>query len=305
MGRIVLVSDGSRGIGAETVRRLAADGWDVGFSYQSDGQAARKVEKAASELGARVLATQADITCPDAVTAWVGAVEEELGPVSALVTCAGITREKPLALMEDADWRAVIDTNLDGVFNLCRAAVPPMMKRRCGQIVAISSVSGVYGSGPDGPAGRAGHLGARVDIAGFIESLAREVGRFGIRANAVVPGMIHADTSAILPDTAGARVTETIALRRFGTAAEVASMVALLLSGQAPGVTGRNGGTLPLGTVPLGTIPLGTAPLGTAPLGTAPLGTAPRQGTVPPPRPPEPDNPEPPLAHRPLRPAVA
>ena len=141
MGGIVLVSGGSHGIGAETVRRLAAAGWDIGFCYQSDEQAAREVEKAAGELGARVLATQADVTDAAAVTAWVGAVEEELGPVGAVVSCAGITRDKPLALTEDEDWRAVIDTNLDGVFNLCRAAVLPMMKRR-----PISSNTGASGS---------------------------------------------------------------------------------------------------------------------------------------------------------------
>jgi 3-oxoacyl-[acyl-carrier protein] reductase len=231
--KIVLVSGGSRGIGAETVRRLAADGWDIGFCYYSDEQAAREVEKAAGELGARVLATQADIADPDAVTAWVEAVEEELGPVSAVVSCAGITRDKPLALMEDADWRAVIDTNLDGVFNLCRAAVLPMMKRRHGQIVTISSVSGVYGN-----AGQANYSAAKAGIIGFTKSLAKEVGRFGVRANVVAPGMIDTDMTAILPDKTRTRVTETIALRRFGTAREVADLVAFLLSDRASYITG-------------------------------------------------------------------
>jgi 3-oxoacyl-[acyl-carrier protein] reductase len=233
LSKIVLVSGGSRGIGAETVRRLAADGWDIGFCYHSDEQAAREVEKAAGELGARVLATQADIADPDAVTAWVEAVEEELGPVSAVVSCAGITRDKPLALMEDADWRAVIDTNLDGVFNLCRAAVLPMMKRRHGQIVTISSVSGVYGN-----AGQANYSAAKAGIIGFTKSLAKEVGRFGVRANVVAPGMIDTDMTAILPDKTRTRVTETIALRRFGTAREVAELVAFLLSDRASYITG-------------------------------------------------------------------
>jgi 3-oxoacyl-[acyl-carrier protein] reductase len=222
MGRIVLVSGGSRGIGAETVLRLAADGWDIGFCYQSDEQAAREVEKAAGELGARVLAAQADVTDPDAVTALVDSVEEELGPVSAVVSCAGITRDKPLAMMQDADWRAVIDTSLDGVFNLCRAAVLPMIKRRHGQIVAISSVSGVYGN-----------TGQTSGIIGFIKALAKEAGRFGISAHVVAPGTVGTDMTAILPDKTRASVTETIALRRFGAAREVADLVAFLLSGHA------------------------------------------------------------------------
>ncbi|HEY1626808.1 MAG TPA: 3-oxoacyl-ACP reductase FabG [Streptosporangiaceae bacterium] len=233
LSKIVLVSGGSRGIGAETVRRLAADGWDIGFCYQSDGQAAREVEKAAGELGARVLATQLDVKDATAVSAWVAAVEDELGPVSAVVSCAGITRDKPLALMQDDDWHAVIDTNLDGVFNLCRAAVLPMMKRRRGQIVTISSVSGVYGN-----AGQANYCAAKAGIIGFTKALAKEAGRFGIRANVVAPGMIDTDMTAILPDKTRAKVTETIALRRFGTSREVADLVAFLLSGQASYITG-------------------------------------------------------------------
>ena len=240
----MLVSGGSRGIGAETVRRLAADGWDVGFCYHSDEQAAREVEKAAGELGVRVLATQADIADPDAVTAWVEAVEEELGPVDAVVSCAGITRDKPLALMEDADWRAVVDTNLDGVFNLCRAAVLPMMRRRRGQIVTISSVSGVYGDAGQPNAGQPNAVlanagAAKAGIVGFTKSLAKEAGRFGVRANVVAPGMTDTDMTAILPDKTRTTVTETIALRRFGTAREVADLVAFLLSDQAASITGR------------------------------------------------------------------
>jgi 3-oxoacyl-[acyl-carrier protein] reductase len=243
LSKIVLVSGGSRGIGAEIVRRLAADGWDIGFCYYSDEQAAREVEKAAGELGARVLATQADVADLAAVTAWVEAVEEELGPVDAVVSCAGITRDKPLALMEDADWRAVIDTNLDGVFNLCRAAVVPMMKRRHGQIVTISSVSGVYGNAGHANAGQAnaGQVNegaAKAGIIGFTKSLAKEAGRFGVRANVIAPGMIDTEMTAILPDKTRAKVTETIALRRFGTAREVADLVAFLLSDQASGITG-------------------------------------------------------------------
>jgi len=119
-GRVVLVSGGSRGIGAATVRRLAADGWDISFCHHHDAQFAVDVERAASELGARVLAVQADTTRAAEVISWVRRAEEDLGPVQAVVSCAGITRDQPLTLLEDADWRAVIDTNLDGVFHLSR-----------------------------------------------------------------------------------------------------------------------------------------------------------------------------------------
>ena len=181
--RVALVSGGSRGIGAAIVRRLAADGWDVGFCYHDDGSSAREVEKAASELGVWVTGTDVDVTDAAEVTSWFRLSEEELGPVRAMVSCAGITRERPLAQLDEADWRMVIDTSLDGVFHLCRAAVFAMMERQSGRIVTVSSVCGEYDHGPrsDGTMGRPG-------IAGFVRALANQTSRFGITVNAVTPG---------------------------------------------------------------------------------------------------------------------
>ena len=147
-GRVALVSGGSRGIGAATVRRLAADGWDIGFSYHGDGPSAREVEKDACELGVRATGTDVDVTDAAEVSSWFRLTEEELGPVQAVVSCAGITREQPLARLAEADWRAVIDTSLDGVFHLCRTAVFVMMARRSGRIVTVSSVCGEYDHAP-------------------------------------------------------------------------------------------------------------------------------------------------------------
>jgi len=245
-GRVALVSGGSRGIGAATVRRLAADGWDIGFSHHRDEQAAVAVEKAASERGARVLAVQADLTAAADVAAWVRRAEDELGPVQAVVSCAGITRDRPLASLEAADWRAVIDTNLDGVFHLCRAVLPAMMARQSGRIVAVSSVSAVYGdtgphTGPHaGPHAERGPGAARAGIAGFTRALASQTRRYGIRANAVAPAAYtgRTDTAAIWPEGTTVRLTEAIALRRFASAAEAADRVAFLLSDAAADITG-------------------------------------------------------------------
>lgn len=232
-GRVAMVSGGSRGIGAATVRRLAADGWDIGFSYHSDGPSAREVEKAAFELGVRATGTDVDVTDAAEVTSWFRLTEEEFGPVQAVVSCAGLTREGPLARLAEADWRMVIDTTLDGVFHLCRAAVFAMMERRSGRIVTVSSVCGEY----DHPRPGAGPL-ARPGIAGFVRALASQTRRFGISVNAVVPGPGAGDVAALLPERPRADLAETIALRRFDNAADVAALVAFLLSDAAPDITG-------------------------------------------------------------------
>jgi 3-oxoacyl-[acyl-carrier protein] reductase len=237
-GRVALVSGGSRGIGAATVRRLAADGWDISFCHHHDAQFAVEVERAASDLGARVLAVPADLTQAAEVTSWVRRAEEGLGPVAAVVSCAGITRDRPLALLEDADWRAVIDTNLDGVFHLCRAVLPAMMERQAGRIVTVTSVSAVYGDAD--PSSERGVGAARAGIVGFTRALAGRTGRYGIRANAITPGAntSRTDMTAIWPERTTARLTEAIALRRFASAAEAADRVAFLLSDAAADITG-------------------------------------------------------------------
>jgi len=235
-GRVALVSGGSRGIGAATVRRLAADGWDIGFSQYGDGPSAREVEKAAFELGVRAIGTDVDVTDAPEVTSWFQLAEAELGPVQAVVICAGITRERPLARLEEADWRILIDTSLEGVFHLCRAAVFAMMARRSGQIVTVSSVCGEYDHSPHGH-----DTLARPGLAGFTRALASQASRYGISVNAVAPGpgAPARDMTALMPEMTRADLAETIALRRFGGAADVAELVAYLLSGVASDITGR------------------------------------------------------------------
>ncbi len=166
-GRVAVVSGGSRGIGAATARRLAVDGWDIAFSYQGDGPSAREVEKAVFEVGARAIGTDVDVTDAAEVTSWFRLTEDELGPVQAAVSCAGITREQPLVCLAEADWRTVIDTSLAGVFHVCRAAVFAMMERRSGRIVTVTSVCGEYDHDPHGH-----DTLARPGVAGFTRALA-------------------------------------------------------------------------------------------------------------------------------------
>jgi len=231
---VALVSDGSRGIGAATVRGLAEAGWDVSFCHRGDEEAVREVEKAVSELGRRVLAVEVDVTDAAGVASWFQRAQDELGPVQAAVSCAGITRDRPLARLEEADWRAVLDTGLDGMFHICQAAMFAMMPRRSGRIVAVSSICGAYdhSAAHDQPAHlrRPHYWPARAGIAGFVPALSALTSRFGVSINAVTPGLATHDMTAILPELTRADLTETVALRRFDDASDVAKLVTFLLS---------------------------------------------------------------------------
>jgi len=231
--RVALVSGGSRGIGRACVLRLAADRYDIGFCYHSNADAARVVEKEVLELGARVASRQVDVSDGAAVRDWVAGAAEELGPIDVAVTSAGITRDNPLVLMTDDEWHGVLDTNLDGVYHVCRAVVFDMMKRKSGSLVNISSVSGVYGN-----ATQSNYSASKAGIIGFTKALAKEVGRYGLRANVVAPGLIETDMTAQLADPARKKMLQSVPLKRLGTAEEVADLTAFLASDRAGYVTG-------------------------------------------------------------------
>lgn len=233
MNRVALVTGGSRGIGRACVLGLARDGFDVAFSYQSNVEAAQEVEKIALEQGARAIAVQAEAADADSVRGLLARTTDALGTVDVLVTSAGITRDNPLLLMSDDDWHAVLDVNLDGVYHACRATVFEMMKRKSGSVINISSVAGVYGN-----ATQTNYSAAKAGIIGFSKALAKEVGRYGIRVNVVAPGFIDTDMTADLRPQVKEKSIASIPLRRFGTAEEVADLVAFLASDRASYLTG-------------------------------------------------------------------
>ncbi|HET8873716.1 MAG TPA: 3-oxoacyl-[acyl-carrier-protein] reductase [Gaiellaceae bacterium] len=224
-GRTALVTGGSRGIGRAIAAELANAGATVVIGYRAGGEEA---EAAAGEIGCRTI--QADVSDPDEARRLV----EEAGDVDVLVNNAGITRDGLLARMSDEDWRTVLDTNLGGTFNTCRAVVRGMMKRRSGSIVNVSSIVGVHGN-----PGQTNYSASKAGIIGFTKALARELGSRGVRANVVAPGYISTRLTNELPEELRNTMLANTPLGRFGDAEDVAGAVRFLASDAASFVTGE------------------------------------------------------------------
>ena len=233
-GRVALVTGGSRGIGAAICRRLASEGATVAVNFAGRADAAAGVVASIVDAGGQASAFQADVSEPAACDALIGAVLDAYGRLDVLVNNAGITRDGLMVRMSDADWDAVISTNLSGAFYMTRAAGKVMMKARSGSIVNISSVVGLGGN-----AGQVNYAAAKAGLLGLTKSVARELASRGVRANAVAPGFIATDMTDALPEAARDAVSGQIALGRFGTPEDVAACVAFLASDDASYLTGQ------------------------------------------------------------------
>jgi 3-oxoacyl-[acyl-carrier protein] reductase len=224
-GKLALVTGASRGIGRAIATSLAAAGADVVIGYRT-GQA--EAAQLAAELGGR--AVQADVSSAEDAKRLV----EEAGDVDVLVNNAGLTRDGVLARMSDDDWRTVIETNLSSVFYTCRAVTRPMMRKRGGAIINISSVVGVHGN-----FGQANYAASKAGIIGFTKSLARELGSRNVRANVVAPGYVKSQLTEVLPEEATAAMIQATPLGRVAEPEEVAGAVRFLASDEASFITGE------------------------------------------------------------------
>jgi 3-oxoacyl-[acyl-carrier protein] reductase len=230
---VAVVTGGSRGIGRAIAVQLARDGYSVAFCHQSaDGGG--DVEQAIRDLGCPVFHDRCDVSRLDDVKRFLGESEQRLGPIEVLVNNAGIIRDKPLVFLDCEAWQQVIDVNLTGTFNLCRAVILGFMKRRRRCIVNISSIAGIVGN-----AAQTNYSASKAGMIGFTKALAKEVGAYGIRVNAVAPGFIQTDMTDGLPEAVRRDVLKRIALKRFGTAQDVADLVSFLASDRAAYITGQ------------------------------------------------------------------
>lgn len=225
-----LVTGGSRGIGAAIATGLAADGWAVGVNYHSGAEAAANVVAEIERAGGRAVAIQGDVAEPSAPEQVFTELEQQLGmPVLALVNNAGITRDNLSPSLTDAEWEAVIDTNLTAAFRFTRRALKTMMRARTGRIVNIASVSGLRAN-----PGQSNYGAAKAGLIQFTRTAAVEVARRGVTINAVAPGWIATDMTADV----NTELLNAVPARRAGTPDDVAACVRFLVSRQAGYVTG-------------------------------------------------------------------
>ena len=236
-GRKALVTGASGGIGEEIARILHAQGAIVGLH----GTRVEKLEALAGDLGERVHIFPANLSDRAEVKALGEKAEAELGGVDILVNNAGITQDGIFVRLSDEDWDAVLEVNLTAVFRLTRELTHPMMRRRYGRIINITSVVGVTGN-----PGQANYCAAKAGMIGFTKSLAAEIATRNVTVNCVAPGFIESAMTGKLNDKQKEAIMGAIPMKRMGTGAEVASAVAYLASSEASYMTGQtlhvNGG---------------------------------------------------------------
>ena len=233
-GKIALVTGASRGIGRAIALRLARGGANVVINYNARADAAEDVAARVREVGTDALVVQADVAQAADVDRLVQATLEKFQRIDVLVNNAGITRDTLLMRMSEADWDAVITTNLKSAFLMTKAAMRPMLRQRAGRIVNITSISGVMGN-----AGQANYSASKAGMIGLTRSTAREVASRNITCNAVAAGVIDTEIWQGVPEAAIEALMQMVPAGRKGTPEDVAEAVAFLASDASAYITGQ------------------------------------------------------------------
>lgn len=235
--RAAVVTGSTRGIGRAIARELAGVGMNVVVNSSSARSLAAAEEVAAQladEFGVKAIAVAANVADEAEANALIAAAQDAFGRVDVLVNNAGITRDGLAARMSDADFDAVIDINLKGTFHCCRAAAKVMMKQRWGRIINMSSVVGIGGN-----AGQINYAASKAGVIGMTKTLAKELARRNITANAVAPGFIATDMTDALTDAQREAIVERIGSGRLGAPEDIAHLVRFLASDEAAYITGQ------------------------------------------------------------------
>ncbi|MBS7218563.1 MAG: 3-oxoacyl-[acyl-carrier-protein] reductase [Oscillospiraceae bacterium] len=233
-GRNALVTGGSRGIGRAICLELARQGANVAVNYAGNAQAAEETAAACRELGVQAVTIRADVADAAACESMVKEVISSFGSLHILVNNAGITRDNLALSISESDFDAVLDTNLKGAFFCCKAAYRPMMRQRYGRIINMSSVVGLRGN-----AGQANYSASKAGLIGLTKSLAKELAARKVTVNAVAPGFIDTDMTAVLPEAAKEALLKTIPMARLGQPEDVARVVAFFAADETAYVTGQ------------------------------------------------------------------
>lgn len=233
-GKVVLLTGGSRGIGAAISEECVKQGADLAFTFLSSEEKAIKIGNKLSNLGTNVKAYQSDASDFAQAETLVKQVLDDFGKIDVLINNAGITKDNLMLRMSEDQWDDVIRINLKSVFNLTKQVLKPMLKNRSGSIINMSSVVGVFGN-----AGQANYAASKAGIIGFTKSIAKEVGSRGIRCNAIAPGFIETEMTEVLDEKTREIFLTNIPMKRMGTGLDVANACLFLASDMSEYISGQ------------------------------------------------------------------
>ncbi len=232
--KVAVVTGSSKGIGAAIAKTLAARGAKVVVNFRSSPEAAQAVVAEIAASGGEATAIQADVSQSSEAQRLIKTIVDTYGQIDILVNNAGTTRDKLIMTMKDDDWESILQTNLSSVYYCSKAAVRPMMKKRRGRIINITSVVGLAGQ-----AGQTNYAASKAGMIGFTKSLAKEVGSRNITVNAVAPGYIPTDLTSVMSEEQTKMLVENTPVGRMGTVEDIAAAVLYLASDEASFVTGH------------------------------------------------------------------
>ena len=233
MAKVALITGATRGIGKAIAIKLANAGFDIALNYRKENNELTNTKSEIEKIGVNCLPVQGDVSSFEDCERIAKEIFDKFGKIDVLVNNAGITKDMLLMRMKPEDFSSVVDVNLIGTFNMTRNVVPYMVKAKSGRVVNISSVVGIEGN-----AGQTNYSASKAGIIGFTKSLARELGSRNILVNAVAPGFIETDMTAVLSDSVRDEIAKKISLRRMGSAEDVAGVVEFLCSDASSYVTG-------------------------------------------------------------------